>query len=160
MKKFQFSNFGFSTILLTFAMVCIVTFSALSFMTANSDYQLSRRVADNNSIYYDVSEEIYDEISQIDTILAGIYEACPDKESYFSAVSDALSSAGNNLEQSDDSITYIIDRPVSDNQSLCVKLGINYPYHSQDAFFKITEWKLKTNTSFEEDNTFNLIGGN
>ena len=51
-KRREFSNFGFSTILLTFSMICIVTFSALAFVTANSDYKLSKRVADNNSSYY------------------------------------------------------------------------------------------------------------
>ncbi len=41
-KRREFSNFGFSTILLTFSMICIVTFSALAFVTANSDYKLKR----------------------------------------------------------------------------------------------------------------------
>ena len=51
MKK-RFSNFGMSTILVVFAMMCIVTFSVLAFITANSDYKLSCRVAENNSSYY------------------------------------------------------------------------------------------------------------
>ncbi len=49
-KRREFSNFGFSTILLTFSMICIVTFSALAFVTANSDYKLSKRVADNEQL--------------------------------------------------------------------------------------------------------------
>ena len=69
-KRREFSNFGFSTILLTFSMICIVTFSALAFVTANSDYKLSKRVADNNSSYYRACEKAWDEISQIDAILA------------------------------------------------------------------------------------------
>ena len=64
-KRREFSNFGFSTILLTFSMICIVTFSALAFVTANSDYKLSKRVADNNSSYYRACEKAWDEISQI-----------------------------------------------------------------------------------------------
>ena len=57
MKKNNFSHFGFSTLLLAFTMICIVTFSALSFVTAHSDYNLSKRVADNNSAYYEASEK-------------------------------------------------------------------------------------------------------
>jgi len=37
-KKIEFSNFGFSTILLCFVMICVVTFSALSLVSAYSDY--------------------------------------------------------------------------------------------------------------------------
>ena len=74
-KRREFSNFGFSTILLTFSMICIVTFSALAFVTANSDYKLSKRVADNNSSYYRACEKAWDEISQIDAILASAYDA-------------------------------------------------------------------------------------
>ena len=78
-KRREFSNFGFSTILLTFSMICIVTFSALAFVTANSDYKLSKHVADNNSSYYRACEKVWDEISQIDAILASAYEGSPDR---------------------------------------------------------------------------------
>lgn len=40
-----------------FSMICIVTFSALAFVTANSDYKLSKHVADNNSSYYRACEK-------------------------------------------------------------------------------------------------------
>lgn len=160
MKKFHFSNFGFSTVLLTFSMICIVTFSALAFMTARSDYQLSRRVADNNTRYYDACEQVYDEISQIDAILKAAYQNSPDRNSFFSAVNSILTSADGQFENKETSIIYTIKKPVSDNQYLCVKLGIRYPTHDQDTFFKINEWKLETNTSFEENDTLNLIGGN
>ena len=49
---------------------------------------------------------------------------------------------------------------VSDTQTLTVKLDINYPVHRQDAFYKIKQWKLNTDTAFEENDTLNLIGGN
>ena len=90
-KRREFSNFGFSTILLTFSMICIVTFSALAFVTANSDYKLSKRVADNNSSYYRACEKVWDEISQIDAILASAYDGSPDKAAYYEAIKTALS---------------------------------------------------------------------
>ena len=146
-KRREFSNFGFSTILLTFSMICIVTFSALAFVTANSDYKLSKRVADNNSSYYRACEKAWDEISQIDAILASAYDGSPDKAAYYEAIKTALS-------DNDTACT------VSDTQTLTVKLDINYPVHRPDAFYKIKQWKLNTNTAFEENDTLNLIGGN
>ena len=155
-KRREFSNFGFSTILLTFSMICIVTFSALAFVTANSDYKLSKRVADNNSSYYRACEKAWDEISQIDAILASAYEGSPDKAAYYEAIKTALSdndtAINKNLAENEST--------VSDTQTLTVKLDINYPVHRQDAFYKIKQWKLNTDTAFEENDTLNLIGGN
>ena len=52
-KSFRpLTNIGFSTILLAFSMICIVTFSALALITANSDYQLSQKVATKSTNYY------------------------------------------------------------------------------------------------------------
>lgn len=164
-KQHQFSNFGFSTILLTFAMICIVTFSALAFVTANSDYKLSKRVADSSSAYYSACEEVNDEISQIDAMLFASYQASPDKATYFDTVCTALSSDSGYVSRSDDpdssdAVTFTITKSVTDTQTLTVTLGINYPTHKYDAFYKINEWKLNTDTSFSEDDTLNLIGGN
>ena len=159
-KRREFSNFGFSTILLTFSMICIVTFSALAFVTANSDYKLSKRVADNNSSYYRACENVWDEISQIDAILASTYEGSPDKAAYYEAIKTALSdndtAINKNLAENESNgkvtgLTYTITCTVSD---------INYPVHRQDAFYKIKQWKLNTDTAFEENDTLNLIGGN
>ena len=55
-----FSNFGFSTILLSFVMICVVTFSALALVTANSDYRLSKKVADKTAEYYTAQEKAYE----------------------------------------------------------------------------------------------------
>lgn len=168
-KRKEFSNFGFSTILLTFSMICIVTFSALAFVTANSDYKLSKRVADNNSAYYHACEKVWDEISQIDAILASAYDGSPDKAAYYEAIKTALSdndtAINKNLAENESNgkvtgLTYTITCTVSDTQTLTVKLDINYPVHRQDAFYKIKQWKLNTDTAFEENDTLNLIGGN
>ena len=157
-KRREFSNFGFSTILLTFSMICIVTFSALAFVTANSDYKLSKRVADNNSSYYRACEKAWDEISQIDAILASAYEGSPDKAAYYEAINKNLAENESNGKVT--GLTYTITCTVSDTQTLTVKLDINYPVHRQDAFYKIKQWKLNTDTAFEENDTLNLIGGN
>ena len=125
-KRREFSNFGFSTILLTFSMICIVTFSALAFVTANSDYKLSKRVADNNSSYYRACEKAWDEISQIDAILASAYEGSPDKAAYYEAIKTALSdndtAINKNLAENESNgkvtgLTYTITCTVSDTQT-------------------------------------------
>ena len=70
----SFSNFGFSSILLTFVMLCIVTFSALSLLTANADYKLSKKVADKTTAYYQAEEKAYLLLQKIDQDLAHAYK--------------------------------------------------------------------------------------
>ena len=48
---------------------------------------------------------------------------------------------------------------ISDSQYLEVQLQINYPTEDTDNFYSIKKWQLHTNTSVDEDNTLNLIGG-
>ena len=160
MKKRFFSNFGMSTILVVFAMMCIVTFSVLAFITANSDYKLSRRVAGNNSDYYKKCVEINNEIAEIDKMLYIAYTSTASREDYFKTVSSMLSDENGSLTQDDDSTTFDISKQVTDKQSLYVTLEIIYPSHQKDNFYKIKKWQLTTDTSLEEDDSLNLIGGN
>ena len=82
-NRLFFSNFGFSTILLSFVMICVVTFSALSLITANSDYKLSKKVADKNQSYYQAQEQAYAKINMIDQVLADSYLASATADEYF-----------------------------------------------------------------------------
>lgn len=45
-QKKEFIHIGFSSILMVFTMLCLVTFATLSLITANSDYRLSLKVAE------------------------------------------------------------------------------------------------------------------
>ena len=141
MKK-RFSNFGMSTILVVFAMMCIVTFSVLAFITANSDYKLSCRVA------------------EIDYMLYSAYTSTSSRKDYFNTAASMLSDENGSLTQDDTSTTFDISRQITDKQSLYVTLEIIYPSHQKDTFYKIKKWQLTTDTSLEDDDSLNLIGGN
>ncbi len=160
MNKKNFSHFGYSTILLAFAMICIITFSVLSFATANSDYKLSKRVASKTTAYYQAEEKIYDAIDSLDDQLLLIYDQATDSEDYISRVDNLLSDMDGSYEKYDNYLLYSMQETISDTQTLEVKLKISYPYNKGQAFYTISQWKTITDTSVEEDDTLNLIGGN
>ena len=64
MKKVRFSSFGFSSILLIFVMICIVTFATLTLVTANSDYKLSKKEQEllRNSYFNEIHNSIMAEL--------------------------------------------------------------------------------------------------
>lgn len=45
-------NIGASSILVVFILLCLVTFSVLSLVSANADYKLSKKIADHTQDYY------------------------------------------------------------------------------------------------------------
>lgn len=50
-------NIGASSILVVFILLCLVTFSVLSLVSANADLKLSKRVAEHTREYYDATSE-------------------------------------------------------------------------------------------------------
>lgn len=155
-EKRGFTNFGFSTILLSFVMICVVTFSALSLVTAQSDYKLSKKVADKTRKYYEAEVKAYDIIAKIDSLLINSYYASTDEANYYTIAEDRITDYGI-FEITSDAHYFLIEEQISSDQYLSIKLKITYPYESTDTFFEIIEWKSIYKTSIPEDGTLNLI---
>lgn len=157
--KNRMTNFGFSTILIGFTMICIVIFSALALITANSDYKLSKKVADKNTTYYEAEKEAYSTIEAIDKQLYEIYSSTNSKEEYFDQIYTSLVVNTGKLETSPDGkISYSFEISLSTNQTLEVSIAICYPTSTTDTFYQIQKWQTKTDTSIDEEDTLNLIG--
>ena len=150
----SFSNFGFSTILLAFVMICIVTISALSLLTANSDYKLSQKVAKKNSDYYKAEAIAYETLAEIDELLANSYAASNSKNDYFEHVEQALQQYDTGI-YSNNVYTYTV--PITENQILHIDLLISYPAHQEDNFYQILSWKSEYEMDLPEDEFLDLI---
>ena len=155
-EKRGFSNFGFSTILLSFVMICVVTFSALSLITAQSEYKLSKKVADKTQGYYEAEERAYDKVANIDTILINSYYSSTDEDNYYSIAKEKLLDLGT-FDSTSDGYFLSFDEQISTDQYLSVVLEINYPHESTDTFYVVNQWKSVYKTTIPEDGTLNLI---
>ena len=151
-----FSNFGFSTILLSFVMICVVTFSALSLVTAYSDYKLSKKVADNTSEYYEAEGRAYEKLMLIDNALVQSYRAAADEGSYYSNVEKNMGSYGVFAHTAAE--YYLsFEEEISEGHTLSVKLSFPYPTKDTDTFYEIVEWKSVYKREAPEDEILNLI---
>lgn len=159
MKK-EFSNFGFSTLLIGFTMLCILTFSVLTLVTANSDYKLSKKYAEKNTSYYEAEAVAYSTLSSIDSQLYNIYRRSVSAEDYFNIITTELNidSKHKGLKASENgNLYYDFDIEISKIQSLEISLQICYPASTTDNFYQIKKWQLVTDTAVDEDNTLNLL---
>lgn len=154
--NYTFSNFGFSTILLSFVMICVVTFSALSLTTANSDYKLSKKVADKNQNYYLAQEQAYQKISAIDKTIAECYLSTDNEAAYYNRLLAALSPYGAYVTEEGEHILSFV-QPIAQDQQLSVRLRICYPQKDTDTFYKIVEWQSIYVREVPDDAFMNLI---
>lgn len=147
--KRSFSNFGFSTILISFVMICIVTFSALSLVTANSDYKLSQKTADETRDYYQAEAAAYRTLAEIDQILNQAYDTTADQNLFFEKASQTLHSYQEEhlsvcLTEKEGTPTVTFEIPIRKDQRLEVSLDICYPPDSGGVFYQLTGWQTLT----------------
>lgn len=166
-KKDTFINIGFSSIIMVFIMICLVTFATLSVLTAHSDYRLSQKVADKTTAYYAADAIARDTLAKIDNQLYQFYQSTTSVENFYQDISTGLEI--NDLPQGVSDITIeltedypiiIYQVPISDVQTLHVMLSVNYPETGSEWFTKIQRWQTVTeNEPDESDEYLNLYTG-
>lgn len=141
-KNFRFSGFGFSTILLAFVMICVVTFAALSAVTSHSDYKLSRQIADRTAAYYEAQARAHETLYALEDILLESYQATKTGGStaYYAHLEKSLQPYGI-VAAADAKMTLSFQEPIADGQQLCITLRLHYPQKADDPFYEIIEWK-------------------
>lgn len=157
-KKKSFSagmNVGSSSILVTFVLLCLVTFAALSFVSARSDYNLALKTADRITSYYaaDNNAEIY--LANADSLLSKL-AASNDEKTFFDKIEDTFADNEMYKVSKNGNDTFIdYESKVSDTQSLCVTLKVVYPKNANDDTFQITRWENVTTYVPSDDTTLN-----
>ena len=155
-KKEQrgFSTFGFSTILLTFVMIAVVIFSALSLVTAYSDYKLSTKVAENTKGYYNAETKANEKLATLDQMFAECYFSSSDEDTYYSKLSANLADIGV-LDTTNYTLSF--QEPMGERQYFQVTLQLKYPSNEEDTFYEIIEWRTISIAETFEEEPLNLI---
>ena len=165
MKKnlYHFSNFGFSTILLSFVMICVVTFSALSLVTANSDHKLSQKVADRTTVYYKATELAYEHLAEIENILHNCYLSTENKADYYKLAESLLSKPDDNgtimgfwtMKNGQYTLNYLEN--ISDGCTLNITLLIHHPSDTHKTFFEIQNWSCVYEQKLPKDDYLDVM---
>ena len=146
-------NIGTSSILVTFVLLALVTFAALSYMSARSDYVLSKEAADRTASYYDANRmaEIY--LANIEALLSKHLASSSDRQEYFDGVDDVFAD-NEKIEVADGknggkTLSYSV--AVTNGQNLNVSLSVHYPDTTDDSLFKIDKWTTDVNREWIEE---------
>lgn len=145
---------GTSSVLVTFVLLCLVTFAALSFLSANSDYKLSKQTANRMTDFYSANRmaEIY--MANIEALISKSRMEAADERSYMQMVSslfDDNDSITVDTSTSPATISYSIE--VNETQELNVVLHVNYPTIDDPALIHIAKWQTQSTYHWEEPTT-------
>ena len=149
-KKFASGmNVGTSSILVTFVLLCLVCFAALSFLSANSDYNLSKQTAERTQEYYQANAmaEIY--MADVEALLSKKYSTGVSEKDFYASISSLFNDIDAiEVEESADGplIRYRVD--VGDKQYLNIVLVPNYPTKEDTALFHISSWQVMANPDY------------
>lgn len=134
-------NIGSSSLLMIFVILCLVSFAALSIVSANADYKLSARMLERTTAYYEACNQAESNIARIDATLQEVYKSCSSEEEYFSIVGRFKA--------------YAV--PISDIQTLEVIVDILYPAVPGEPLYSIRSWQAVTTGELEYEDTLPLL---
>jgi len=164
----SFIHIGFSSIVMVFIMICLVTFATLSVLTAHSDYRLSKKMAEKTTAYYDADAIARNMLKNIDNNLYDLYQNTHNATQFFEEL--AFTNMAEDapvgiydfcLETGIDSAVISYATCISDVQTLCITLKINYPSADSECFSTITRWQTITENQPEDSEEYlNLYTGN
>ncbi len=137
-------NVGTSSVLVSFVLLCMVSFAALTYISAHSDYNLSKQTARRTTEYYEANRlaELY--MANVEGLLSKRARACTNAGDYYSSI-PALFEDNDLFIVSEEAIR---DNPVTisytvlmnDALQLNVTLKAHYPDDEDHSVFTIECW--------------------
>lgn len=142
-KKYEIHiSIGLSSMLLVFVVLCLVSFSVLSLVTANYDNNLSQKILDRNISYQVICNQAESDLKLLDEQLYNIYMNAANKECYNEKANLCV-------------LEFIY--PISDFQSLQITITPHYPDKKNSHLYEISQWQIITTTIMEYDESLNVI---
>lgn len=139
---------GSSLILVTFVLLCLVAFAALSFVSANADYELSKQTAAKTSNYYTAVGNTEQQLADINQTLAELSGISATDEAFANAIQLAYETNKTIHAVSDNGTLFLsFTMPIDDSNGLYVKLQINNLQKCKDGqndCYDIKEYKTIT----------------
>lgn len=161
-------NVGISSIIVIFAILCLVIFAALSLTSASADYRLTEKLKEHTDEYYSACSAAEDLLDEIDRSLADAHAETAGGEdvqaAYFGRVISSLSElsglSGLEITEAYDAVAVYFSTPISAEQTLEVALTVLCPQEPGDRFYRVDSWKAVATGEWHPDDTLNLFDGN
>lgn len=153
-KQSSFSSIGITSLVLIFVMLCLLTFSVLSLVTARADLCLSQKNAERTSAYYDAENRANDVLLSVISCIEE-YKDSPDASVFYQKLRERLDGQNGILFTGADSLEYevLLDK----EQLLSVSLEISYETYDDGSHYRILAWNTVSTHEWESDGSLPLL---
>ena len=147
-------SIGISSLILIFVMLCLLTFSVLSLVSARADMRLSQRSADRTAAYYDAENRANDILLSVISCIEE-YKDSPDASVFYQKLRERLDGQNGILFTGADSLEYevLLDK----EQLLSVSLEISYETYDDGSHYRILAWNTVSTHEWESDGSLPLL---
>ena len=149
----DYNPVGFSSIMIVFVSLTLVTFTVLTLVSANADYKLTQTVSKRNTAYREAANLAQLKLSEIDTQLIGLFEqnGSLSTESLMTVLSSDITT-----EAAQGGSFVSFTEPINETQILRVQLFV--PDLPTRQTYEIRVWSVETSISSPiEEETLNLL---
>ncbi|WP_101908905.1 hypothetical protein [Marasmitruncus massiliensis] len=154
-------NVGSSLILMIFVLLCLVTFSTLSLVSANADYKLTAKTAESVSGYYEADAKAEMLLAAIDEKLISMAKnTTASGQSNSEMLSEALSGLDRvTIAQQDGEVIIGFQVKMDDRRALQVSLRPTFPLQDAGKRYVVTSWQVIQTAEWESDDTLTVWDG-
>ena len=147
-------SIGTTTIVLIFVLLCLLTFSVLSLVSARANMRLSQKSADRTTAYYEAENKSNDILMQVsDSIEKNL--SVSDQETFLERMQTDLDGTYGITFPDDHTLTWTV--PLSRNQYLKAEVLLSFQPFSDGNHYKITCWNTITDYDWGADQSLPLL---
>ena len=152
-------NVGSSSILVTFVLLCLVTFAALSYVSANADNRLAVKTGERIKAYYEGDSLAETYLADIDSTLKILARKNREAD-YYKNIADAFKdNTLYTVEADGDNVFISYEVDVTDTQKISVRLMAVYPEGDSVSAVKVMQWQNYSVYIPEDDSLSDEKGG-
>lgn len=135
-KKYPVVNIGTVSILTVFVILCMVTFAALSWLTADRGARYNSQVRERTDAWYQAVSDAYETIAGIDQELSGYWKS-------------------GQWDRADSEYTFTV--PIDDSSALSVCLTTHAPSEEDPSLYTVTQFTEISTREWHGDNSMELM---
>lgn len=149
----DYNPVGFSSILIVFISLTLVTFTVLTLVSANADYKLTQTVSERNTAYREAANLAQQKLAEIDAQLMGLLEqnGSLSTESIMTVLSSDITT-----ETTQGGSLVSFTEPINETQTLQIQLFV--PGLPTRQTYEIRVWSVESFVPYPtEDDTLKLF---
>ena len=144
----SFRSIGIASVVLIFVMLCLITFAVLSLMTARSDLDQSRRLADRITVLNEAENAAGDILLSVVHCIDANLDAA-DADAFYRAVRSQLEGADGIAFTDDAHLSF--DVPCGEEQRLHVAVELSYEKYPDGSRYRILAWNTEVAHEWDPD---------